>query len=118
MARPNAGDRPRLEQAAAEAKRQRQAFDGSLREILKSVAGRRVLWGLLERAGVYRASFMAGLPDQTAFNEGRRSEGNRLLADILRLEPELYLTMQREHLPPVEVPETAESTETEETDRG
>lgn len=57
--------------------------------------GRRVVWRLLGEAGVFHSS-MDATPERTAFNEGRRSTGLALLADISRLCPERFAEMQRE----------------------
>ena len=57
--------------------------------------GRRVVWQLLADAGVFRSS-MTVTPELTAFNEGRRSTGLALLADVSRLCPERFAEMQLE----------------------
>lgn len=69
--------------------------DASFRWLMTDRRGRRVVWRLLGEAGVFRTS-MASTPALTAFNEGRRSAGLALLADISRLCPERYAEMQRE----------------------
>lgn len=57
--------------------------------------GRRIVWRQLAAAGVFQSSF-----DPTAmtmaFNEGRRSEGLRLLAQIHAQCPDHYVTMMKE----------------------
>ena len=60
--------------------RQRELSD--LSEIMSSDAGKRFIWRLLERTGVYQQTFVPDSPHSTSFNEGRRSVGNRLLVDI------------------------------------
>ena len=57
--------------------------------------GLRIVWSLLGKSGVFRSS-MAGSPELTAFNEGRRDIGLALLADVKRLSPENYALMQSE----------------------
>jgi hypothetical protein len=57
--------------------------------------GRRIVWRLLERAGVFRTSFN---PEALAmaFAEGRKNSGLEILADIHALVPELYPVMVKE----------------------
>lgn len=66
-----------------------------MRSILKSAYGQRFMWRLLSRCGVLHQSFVAGSPDATAFNEGRRSIGNALLAEVLEIRPEAYVEMTK-----------------------
>lgn len=58
--------------------------------------GRAVTRRLLAECGVFRLS-MAGDSHQTAFNEGGRNVGLRLLARMTESAPELYALMEREH---------------------
>ena len=57
--------------------------------------GRRLVWRQLAAAGVFQSSFDPTAMNM-AFNEGRRSEGLRLLAQIHELCPDLYPTMMKE----------------------
>lgn len=57
--------------------------------------GRRIVWRQLGAAGVFQSSFDPTAMNM-AFNEGRRSEGLRLLAQIHALCPDLYPTMMKE----------------------
>jgi len=57
--------------------------------------GRRIIWRQLERAGVFLLSFNTTAMTM-AFNEGRRSEGLRVLAQIHETCPEHYVTMMQE----------------------
>lgn len=63
--------------------------------LMESKRGRRIVWRLLERAGVYRLSFNTNSMTM-AFAEGARNEGLRLLATIHSTCPELYPTMLEE----------------------
>lgn len=58
-------------------------------------AGRRFMWRLLDRAGVYRTSFNNS-GSVTAFNEGQRNIGLFLVAEIQDIAPEQYLAMIKE----------------------
>lgn len=68
-----------------------------LRRVLDSREGRRVLWSILDAAGVYGASY-TGEAISTAYAEGRREIGITLLRKIESLAPGSFITMQREVL--------------------
>lgn len=63
--------------------------------LMASKRGRRILWRVLDRAGVYRLSFNTNSMTM-AFAEGARNEGLRLLATIHGACPDLYPTMVKE----------------------
>jgi len=63
--------------------------------LMSSKRGRRIVWRLLDRAGVFRLSFNTNSMTM-AFNEGGRNEGLRMLAQIHALCPELYTAMVKE----------------------
>lgn len=63
--------------------------------LMASKRGRRIAWRQLERAGVFQLSFNTTAMTM-AFNEGRRSEGLRLLSQIHESCPEHYVTMMQE----------------------
>lgn len=65
--------------------------------LMGSRRGRRIVWRLLEQAGVYRLSFNTNAMSM-AFAEGNRSYGNRTMALIHSICPELYPTMLRENV--------------------
>lgn len=73
-------------------------IDDGLRWVMNDARGRRVVWAVLHKAGVYRLSFDLD-PCLTAFNEGRRDIGNGLLADVMRLCPDQYPRMAAEAQP-------------------
>jgi len=79
-----------LQQAQrAEAKRQ-TAFTA----VMATAEGRRWIWWLLERCGVFRTSFTGD--ETTYFNEGTRNVGLMVIADINALCPEQFPTMMTE----------------------
>jgi hypothetical protein len=63
--------------------------------LMGSKRGRRILWRVLERAGVFRLSFNTNSMTM-AFAEGARNEGLRMLATIHSACPDLYPTMLKE----------------------
>lgn len=63
--------------------------------LMGSKRGRRILWRVLERAGVYRLSFNTNSMTM-AFAEGARNEGLRMLAMIHSACPDLYPAMMKE----------------------
>lgn len=67
-----------------------------LKWLMRSKRGRRIVWRLLDHAGVFRLSFNTNSM-MMAFNEGNRNYGNRILAMIHSLCPELYPTMVKEN---------------------
>lgn len=81
--------------ASEESRRLSEAKDRDLRDVLAIPGGRRFLWDQMGESGVFHESFTSNA-NQTAFNEGKRSRGLKLLADILRIEPDRFLQMQKE----------------------
>jgi len=79
-----------------ERERQRLHQLADLEWVMSDSRGRRVLWRLLEQAGVFRLSY-TGEAQSTAFNEGQRNIGLRLLAECLEAAPEKYALMQTEN---------------------
>lgn len=88
-------ERERDEQAA----RKRLALEvehGDWKWLMSAKRGRRIVWRLLDQSGVFQISFNPNAM-QMAFNEGNRNYGNRILAAIHALCPELYPVMVREN---------------------
>ena len=57
--------------------------------------GRRIVWGQLEDAGVFRTSMTAD--NWTFFNEGQRNMGLRLMARVQEHCPDEYALMLKEN---------------------
>jgi len=87
------------EKKAAEAKKEadlKHARDiGDLRKLIELPEGRRFVWNQLARAGVFSPSFTLNSV-QTGYNEGARSVGIALLADLMEAKPEAFYQMFRE----------------------
>lgn len=87
-------------QAAAEmeltARLARESEEADTKWLMSSKRGRRIVWRLLDQAGVFRSSFNPTAMVM-AFNEGNRNFGNRTLALIHQCCSELYPQMMKEH---------------------
>lgn len=68
---------------------------GDLQWLMKDKRGRRFVYRMLERAGVWRLSFNTNALSM-AFNEGARNEGLRLLAQITEHCMDRYSEMLQE----------------------
>lgn len=75
----------------------------ALGELCSTIHGRGFLWEILSDANVFAQTYIQGSFDATAFQEGKRAAGNRLLADILRYYPASYITMTKENNPSVDL---------------
>ena len=81
--------------------REKQARIDSIEErgefvwLMSSKRGRRIVWRLLEKAGVYRSSFSAE-PGVMAFQEGQRNIGLMIVAQIHAAAPGSYVRMIEE----------------------
>jgi hypothetical protein len=73
----------------------RKRDEEDIRSILKTEYGKRFIWRFLGRCGTFHQSIVFGSPDASAFNEGRRSIGNTLLAQVLEIKPEAYVEMTK-----------------------
>lgn len=81
---------------AAKLARQIEADD--IKWLMSSRQGRRVVWRLLEKAGVYRTSFTGN--SETFFREGQRNLGLFIVAEIHAHCPESYALMLTESKAP------------------
>lgn len=69
--------------------------EGDLKWLMGSKRGRRIVWRLLDRAGIFKISFSTNAMTM-AFAEGARNEGLQTLNMIHSVCPEMYQTMVRE----------------------
>lgn len=73
----------------------RENEEADLKWLMGNKRGRRVIWRLLDQAGVFRSSFNTNAMTMS-FAEGHRNYGLRILALIHSQCPELYPTMMKE----------------------
>lgn len=67
-----------------------------LKYMLSLPQGRKVIWGMLSLAGLFRQPFVTGDRDITALNCGSLNIGLILYADCMTVSPELTAMMTRE----------------------
>lgn len=89
------GEEMRTEAQADKAKHEAQVEIDDLKWVLHTKRGRRFVFRLLNRAGVYRSSFNTNALTM-AFAEGARNEGLRLLASITEHCPDRYSELLQE----------------------
>ena len=73
----------------------RENEESDVKWLMSSKRGRRVVWRLLDQAGVFRTTFNTNAMSM-AFAEGNRNQGLRLIAMIHALCPEQYPAMMKE----------------------
>mgnify|MGYP001561964717 CR=1 FL=1 len=92
----NAADQRSVRKAKQRERQERDQELKDLRDVLSTRQGRRFIWRTLTLAGVFRLSFVPGEPEETAFNEGRRSLGLSLMADVHEIDAAQYIQMANE----------------------
>lgn len=93
----NAGDPKQVKEGAKIEKRTRNQELSDLRFVMESKTGRRFFFALLSSHGIYELSYTRGDTHETAFREGMRNIGNKLLADCQAASIELYAKMIEEN---------------------
>lgn len=68
--------------------KEQAAFNGNVRELLKTSFGKAVLWAILEEAGLYTPTFTGN--SQTYYLEGKRDMGLFVLEMIQDADPTAY----------------------------
>lgn len=64
--------------------------------LMQTAAGRRWIYGKLDRCHIYGNPFVEGSPDKTAFNLGEANVGRMFLADVQEAASAEYLLMLQE----------------------
>lgn len=91
----NAADEDQVKGRKRKDRRIRERELADIKAIMTTQEGRRYMWRMLDKAGIYRSSFTGN--SSTFFNEGQRNIGLIILADINESCPDLYLTMIEEN---------------------
>lgn len=91
----NAADPIKVRARKKELSARQVRLDNVLAALMERREGREFIWALLERCRIYEVSFSSDAP-LMAFREGHRNVGLQLVADVMRVSPEDYLTMAKE----------------------
>lgn len=97
MSDPVALAEKREQRRVTKAKEREESRKRALGSLLATVDGRLYVWDQLESCHIFTMSYAPNSFDQTAFREGERNVGNRLLTDIMRWYPASYLQMTKEN---------------------
>lgn len=87
----NAADENQIKIEREKNKFKQDTDDQDLKFLLASDQGRRFIWNMLEKCGVFKSSFTGS--SETFFLEGQRNIGLKLMSDIMRVDPDSYLKM-------------------------
>lgn len=93
----DASDPVQVNNRKREAGRKKAAQRQIVKELMNDQSGRAWLWQQMEFCNVFAQTFVIGSPDGTAFNEGTRRYGNKLLTECMGADPEAFIVMMREH---------------------
>lgn len=88
----NSADAQQVKKARKAEKGQREQQIREMQQVLATPQGKRVLWRLLERCGVYKTSISTD-PYATYYNEGERNIGLYVMAEINEANPQALLDM-------------------------
>lgn len=88
----NAASREHVAHGRRKEKSERRQQANDLREVLATPAGARVLWRVLEHAGMFLSVFSEN-PGRMAFLEGARNEALWLVSEINAADPQAIVRM-------------------------
>lgn len=92
-------DQAQLDRSRDQQRRDAVTNDLIIKTLMGSKDGRRYLWLEMEACYIFQSTLELGENGYavTAWREGRRARGLKLLADITRLAPKDYITMTTEN---------------------
>lgn len=92
----SATDQAQIKRAKRRAKRNQDRFDNALRTIMATNEGAVVLWHLLGSYGVQTSPVAMGFDQEhVMFMVGRQDAGLELLKHMVRVDPDLYVDLER-----------------------
>lgn len=90
----NAANETQVRKFDRKAKDRLEQETDDLRFVMGTPAGRRVMWGLITKAGVYKTVWEPSA--KIHYNAGRQDFGHELMALLLKADESLYLAMSAE----------------------
>lgn len=90
----NAAEEAQVKDRKRKDERVRDIELADMRKIMATREGRRFVWRLLDRAGVFRTSFTGN--STTFFNEGMRNMGLMVIGDVMAACADQYVVMMNE----------------------
>lgn len=92
----NADDEKQVKKAKKKAEIESAIKLDVIRNVMNTAPGRAWIYDQLAFAHIFSTTFIQGSPDASAFSEGERNGGLRLLADVQAASPDLYIQMIKE----------------------
>lgn len=93
----DASDKAQVDKRKRDTGRRRKQAEEVIKHLMSTPGGRAWIWEKLTLAHIFTTSFTPGDPMATAFAEGERNFGLRLLADVMKAAPDLYLVAMKEN---------------------
>lgn len=90
----NVADEGQVKEAKRKATDAEKRALEDVRFLLDLPEGRRFIWRLLEKAGVFRTIFETS--SKIYYNAGQQDFGHFILGEVLKANPEAYLQMMKE----------------------
>lgn len=92
----NASDARQLKKAKGKVRNKEKEDLNDLAFILSTRQGRNFVWRLMRKAKVFESTFNGESERFSNFLEGQRNLGVAVFADVMKINPEAYLTMIKE----------------------
>lgn len=95
----DASNATQVAQRSRDKKRAGDEARADLAWLMRHPQGRRIMWALLEKAGIFRNAFVAseGVTNQMCFNLGANNMGLEYFVTVMKQEPDGYNLMVKEN---------------------
>jgi hypothetical protein len=93
----DASDEAQVNRRKRDAGRRKKEAGDVLVNLLAKPAGRAWLWGLMAATHMFETSFVQNDPTASAFREGERNIGLRILGEVMRIAPDSFVLMMKEN---------------------